>query len=447
LIEISKHSLETAGVLLVSIVSDLADGLRLLAREYHPVSEMAYLGRTEDSLSIASDGYVPALARAEAIGAAAIWVHTHPGNFSSPLPSSHDDVVDTQLAEPFRLRSGSDFYGALILSPRGNGVSFSGHIAADRNAKLQIDRIWMVGDRFHLVHSVRSSTPKILDMFDRNVRAFGGEVQATLNDLTVAIVGCGGTGSAVSEQLVRLGVRKFVLIDPDELSQSNLTRVYGSEANDVGQRKVDIAARHLKAIAPDVSCETIGSMITIAATAKRLIHCDLVFGCTDDNAGRLILSRIPTYLLTPVIDCGVLISSDGDANLLGIDGRITTLLPEYVCLHCRNRIDVARAASEMMTPEERVRMENEGYAPALGRVEPAVVTFTTIVGATAVSELLERLIGYGPTPRPTEVLLRCHEREISTNQAESRSNHYCDPSAGKIGRGVTNPFLDMAWIN
>jgi hypothetical protein len=92
-------------------------------------------------------------------------------------------------------------------------------------------------------------------------------------------------------------------------------------------------------------------------------------------------------------------------------------------------------------------MENEGYAPALGRVEPAVVTFTSIVGATAVSELLERLIGYGPTPRPTEVLLRCHEREVSTNQAESRSNHYCDPSAGKIGRGVTNPFLDMAWIN
>ena len=38
----------------------------------------------------------------------------------------------------------------------------------------------------------------------------------------------GGTGSAVIEQLVRLGVRRLHLFDPDILTASNLTRVYGS---------------------------------------------------------------------------------------------------------------------------------------------------------------------------------------------------------------------------
>lgn len=442
---ISQQPLETAGVLLVAVVNDSEGGLRLLAREYHPVKDDAYLRRQEDCLSIASSGYVSALARAEQLNATAMWVHTHPGDGSSPMPSSHDDVVDTQLAETFRLRSGTDFYGALIFSPLGSGLQFTGHIAVDRGPKLQIDRMWEVGDQFRLTYSARSEKPVAPSMFDRNIRAFGEAVQATLSDLKIGIVGCGGTGSAVAEQLVRLGVRRFIVIDPDTLSQSNLTRVYGSEAQDVGHRKVDVIADHLKKIAPDVACERYASMLTVSSSAKRLISCDLIFGCSDDNAGRLILSRIPSYLLTPVFDCGILLSSDADGNLLGIDGRVTTLLPEYVCLHCRGRIDVARAAAELMTPEERVRLENEGYAPALGRVEPAVVTYTSMVAATAVSELLERLIGYGPSPRPTEVLMRCHEREISTNQAMSRTNHYCDPRAGKVGRGVTEPFLDMAW--
>src|SRR5258707_8404326 len=56
----------------------------------------------------------------------------------------------------------------------------------------------------------------------------------------------------------------------------------------------------------------------------------------------------------------------------------------------------------------------------LGGVEPAVVTFTTSIASAAINELLERLIGFGPSPRPTEVLFRWHEREISTNRSEER---------------------------
>ena len=192
-------------------------------------------------------------------------------------------------------------------------------------------------------------------------------------------------------------------------------------------------------------CDTIQSMVTMESAARNLIACDLVFGCTDDNAGRLVLSRFATYLVTPVIDCGVLLSSDAVGQLTGVNGRVTTLSPGQACLVCRDRVDLARAGSELLTPDERVRREDEGYAPALAQIEPAVVAFTTLVAATAVSELLERLTGYGPEPRPSEVLLRCHEREISTNVAMPREGHYCHPSSCKLGLGITQPFLEQTW--
>ena len=132
-------------------------------------------------------------------------------------------------------------------------------------------------------------------------------------------------------------------------------------------------------------------------------------------------------------------------QLVGIDGRVTVLAPGAACLVCRNRIDLQRAAAEMLAPDEYRRLANEGYAPALSGAEPAVVAFTTQVAAAAVSELLERLVHYGPEPEPTEILLRAHEREVSTNDQDPRVGHYCHPGAHKLGLGVTEPFLEQTW--
>jgi hypothetical protein len=73
------------------------------------------------------------------------------------------------------------------------------------------------------------------------------------------------------------------------------------------------------------------------------------------------------------------------------------------------------------------------------------VTYTTAVAALAVSELLERLIGFGPDPRPSEVLFRGHDRELSTNVCSPRQGHYCDVAVGKVGLGLTEPLLEQTW--
>jgi molybdopterin/thiamine biosynthesis adenylyltransferase len=444
LLRAAEDELETAGVMLANMVASEDGDVRLLATGIRWCPAESYAERYETGLLITSDGYVPALAEADAAGSIALWLHTHPGEGASPQPSHYDKSVDGQLSDVFRLRTDSDYYGAVIVSVLSGQLRFTGHLeSADES--VGIDRLWSVGDRFHLVHHDDHRRGEPDEAFDRNVRAFGGPVQGTLSDLTVGLVGCGGTGSAVAEQLVRLGVRRFILIDPDELSASNVTRVFGSTPARIGDLKVDIIGDLITSIAPDATVLRDNSTLNVQTAARQLIGADVVYGCTDDNAGRMVLSRLASFLITPVIDCGVLLSSGPSGLLEDINGRVTVLTPGVACLVCRGRIDHARAASELLTPQERVRRLDEGYATALPGVEPAVVTFTTAVAAAAVTELIERLVGFGPEPVPSELILRLHDREISTNRLEPQEGHYCDPSAGKFGTGHTEPFLEQMW--
>ena len=98
---------ESACVLLARQVDTPGGNVRLLGRALHWVPDDAYRRRDATGLSIASHGYVPALAAAEADRSVPIWLHTHPGIDSSPKPSKHDELVDQQLADLFRLRAAS----------------------------------------------------------------------------------------------------------------------------------------------------------------------------------------------------------------------------------------------------------------------------------------------------------------------------------------------------
>ncbi len=440
----AREPLETAGVLIVGVAKG-GRGTRLIGRKYIAAPSDGYDQREDDGLVLNPRAWAPALAQAETLGGSALFVHTHPGGI--PEPSRRDEGVDRDLAEPFRIRTGSPVYGSMVMSLTGDapGFAFTCALETAPGSRVDVSELLVVGRRLRAVSAWGADRPHTAPaLFDRQVKAFGGDVQAVLGRLRVGVAGAGGTGSAVLEQLVRLGVRDIVLADPDDLTDSNVTRVYGSRAADVGKAKVDVQRRHLTAIAPDLSLRTLRPGSTYLSTARALAGCDVVFGCTDDEAGRIVLSRLAYYYLIPVIDCGVLLSSDG-GRLLGIDGRVTTMVLGQACLVCRNRVDLARAAAETLDPEQLRARQHEGYAPELAGQEPAVVTYTTSVAALAVGELVERLTGHGPDPAPSELILRLHEREISTNSHAPGAGHFCDPATGRQGAGDVEPFLHWTW--
>ena len=436
---------ETAGIMLAR-VGVLNGSLTLLVREVEFVDDQGYLSRDIGSVKIASQGYVPALKKAAEGGLVPIFFHTHPRG--APRPSKHDDLVDRQLSSVFRLRSRQSHYVSCIFGGTPEATTFTGRVyRADTNDRYeQIDRARVVGRQWRVYESWKGSRQDEVDwgVYDRQVRAFGVEGQHLLGRLKVGVIGAGGTGSAIVEQLVRLGVGSIKIIDFDLVTESNLTRIHESKRQDVGRPKAKVLEAASRRIRRRPAALGIEGNVADQDTARMLTDCDVLFGCTDDHAGRAVLSRLAYWYLMPLIDTGFVITSLQN-RIEGAFGRVTTVAPGEPCLICRGRIDPAMIRNERIGADERLRLSAEGYAPGLGEPDPSVVSYTTLVGSYAVSELLDRLFAIsGYEDPPSEIIIRLHDRKVNGNRIEGNPDHYCSNRA-IWGRGDETPFLAQTW--
>jgi molybdopterin/thiamine biosynthesis adenylyltransferase len=311
----------------------------------------------------------------------------------------------------------------------------------------RLDAVRIIDHRWRLLLAAGPDESDAAAAFDRQIRAFGPDGQRLLARLRVGVVGVGGTGSAVCEQLIRLGVGELIAIDPDVINDdgSNVTRVWGSTLDDIGMHKVDIVARTAQRVGLGTKVTPVRGTINDEAAARLLTDCDVVFGCTDDNRGRVILSRLAVWYLIPVIDMGVKLTST-DGILTGIEGRVTIVGPETGCLQCRGRINSETLQTEVLEPRERAERVAEGYAVGLAERDPAVIAYTTGVAATAISELLARLFNLDDEPPSTELLLRFHRRDIRRNTRTGQSGHWCTDPKNR-GAGDAVPFLGTIWTS
>jgi molybdopterin/thiamine biosynthesis adenylyltransferase len=265
--------------------------------------------------------------------------------------------------------------------------------------------------------------------------------------LRIGIVGNGGTGSAVAEQLIRLGVGRLFLFEGQTLDASNVTRVYGSRLADVDQPKVQIIERLAKEIGFGTEVTLFPKHITSSETAKALRDCDVIFGCTDDVWGRSILSKLAIDYYIPIFDMGVKIDSKG-GSIISVQGRVTTLLPGAACLSCRGRITaegVRTQVIESCNPEQAEELRRQHYAPELQGNAPAVIAFTSAVASTAISELLHRLTGFmGPERVSSEVIHFFDQTRMRANHLTPSSDCYCGDRQ-RWGLGDQQPFLGMLW--
>jgi molybdopterin/thiamine biosynthesis adenylyltransferase len=307
-----------------------------------------------------------------------------------------------------------------------------------------LSRVRIAGNRLKVVAADGSRGAYVAPpQFDRQVRAFGREGQALLNQLKIGVIGAGGTGSAVFEQLVRLGVGNVMLVDDDTVDNTNLSRIHESSAVDLGQAKVDVLARRAAAIGLGGTVTPIQARLRTPEVARRLVDRDLVFGCTDDDFGRAVLSRLAYWYLIPTIDMGFVVDAD-EAGIRDLFGRVTVVAPGTACLVCRRRVDARRVAWESLGSEERRTRVGEGYVPELPDPAPSVVTYTTTVAGLAVNEMLERLFGYGHGDAPSELLLRLADRSLNRSLLPPDPNHYCGDRT-QWARGDEAPMLGLVW--
>lgn len=409
---------------------------RLLVSDVISVRDEHYLVREPLRLSIKSDSYVSAAKAALGQKRSLVFAHSHPGGF--PDFSEQDDAEEPNLVRFFDRRVPGKTHGSLVLVAR-DGLRARVWVGG---GWVAIERIRVVGTGFRFFDHTAGQKPPP-EFFDRQVRAFGKDIQGLLGRLHIGVVGVGGTGSATIEQLVRLGVGTVSIFDHDTFEATNVNRVYGSTSTDGGRLKVEISEGHIAQIGVGTRLLRFGS-ISDEDIAKNLRDCDLVFGCTDNQAPRGILVQLAIRYLIPLIDMGVLVDSH-DGVLRGVDGRVTTFYPGEACLFCRNRISAKTIQQESLPRSERDALAREGYAPELQDRAPAVIPFTTAVASQAVTELLHRLTGFmGRERKATEVLMFFHESKNRLNRIPSGEDCLCSQRQ-LWGRGDGRDFLGLSW--
>lgn len=239
------------------------------------------------------------------------------------------------------------------------------------------------------LHSATTSPLGNTNRYDRQVRAFGAEGQGVLQNLVVGIVGLGGTGSVLAQQLAHLGVGALILIDPDLVEDTNLNRVVGASPGSVGKSKVAIATEMIVGINPHARVEQfVGSALTDPAKIL-LCKANCIFMCTDSHSSRAFLSELAYQYLIPAFDIGVSITAEGE-TVKAITGRIQMLGPGLPCLLCSNSLDPRRIREELMTPTQRAA---DPYFNAGAVAQPAVISINSMAVSLAVTMFLSAFTG------------------------------------------------------
>jgi len=137
--------------------------------------------------------------------------------------------------------------------------------------------------------------------YQRNRHMLSTLQQARLFNSQVAIIGCGGLGGYVLEELARLGVGRLIAIDADCFEEHNLNRQMLSSPSLLGRVKVEVAAQRIAEINPAVVFTPVHAQLDRNNGKDLLAGSDCVVDAVDNVPTRLDLEVICSELNVPVV--------------------------------------------------------------------------------------------------------------------------------------------------
>ena len=155
--------------------------------------------------------------------------------------------------------------------------------------------------------------------------------QQTLQQSRVAVIGCGGLGGYVIEELVRIGVGQLHLFDPDVFAPSNCNRQLNAlsrtPGQTMGQNKAEVAAARSAAIHP--FCALTPFPVDFRTVANEdALQVNVVVDCLDTAQARRDLAALCTHNDIPLVHGAV----NGWYGQVGVqlpgDDLIAHLYPE-----------------------------------------------------------------------------------------------------------------------
>ena len=229
------------------------------------------------------------------------------------------------------------------------------------------------GDEVYILPAVAGGSElsaKELDRFSRQVmlEEIGYTGQLKLKNSKVCVVGTGGLGNPIISRLTAMGVGTLRIVDRDVIELSNLHRQTLFDESDVGQVKVEVAAKKLKKLNTDCKIEALAISVNDYTALDVVEGCDVVIDALDSVNARYALNKACVKFGIPFVT----------GAAVGVSGQVFTILPkESACYYC-------------MFPEL-----NEDTMPtcSIEGVHPSILS---IVGGIEVSEAVKIIIGKKP---------------------------------------------------
>ena len=284
----------------------------------------------------------------------------------------------SKLAEAFSKISENmgDEFKRRVLNDDGTPRSLINIYINGKNAKFAggLDTSLKDGDEVYILPAVAGGSElsaKDLDRYSRQImlEEIGYQGQLKLRNAKVCVVGVGGLGNPITTQLVAMGIGKLRIVDRDVIELSNLHRQTMFDESDVGQVKVETAAKKLQTLNSNVVIEALPISVNDYTALDVVEGCDIVIDALDSVNARYSLNKACIKNNIPFVT----------GAAVGVSGQVFTVIPkESACYHC-----MFPALDEDSMPTCSI----EGVHPSI----------LSIIGGIEVSEAIKIITGKKPS--------------------------------------------------
>ena len=256
----------------------------------------------------------------------------------------------------------------------------------------------------------------------------GQDSNVVLAATRVAIVGLGGGGSHIAQQLAHLGVGNYRLIDPQQIEDSNLNRLVGGTQADVKSEtpKVEIARRQILSIRPWANVET--AQLEWQAADDLIKDAHVVFGCVDGYRQRMYLESAARRFGVPYIDIGMDVT-EVEPGHFAIAGQMILSVPGGPCMRCLGFLT-----------QDRLDREENTYGDA--GINPQVVWTNGTLASVAVGAVVKLITPWFDDPREFEWLELDGNRQTIT-PSEQPEYVLRGPCSHFHARDLGDPFFNL----
>lgn len=426
---------ESAAILLCN--RNEGSRLKLLVKEIIPVPDDECESRKNDFISWPGLYLEKAIDAAETASMSIILVHSHPGGLFEF--SQFDDASDA-ITIPALYQGVNALHGSAIMIPDGR---IRARFYSEGINVQDVDLVSVPGDDICLWR-LDDEVPQ------KEVIAFTSGMTSCFSHLTAAVIGVSGTGSIVAEQVTRLGFGKILLVDDDHIEKKNLNRILNATQEDASHNvsKVEMFAAAVSRIRGENVATAIHSSILAREAVLAVADADVIFCCVDSYQGRMVVDRISSAFLIPLLDVGVIIPThiepEDGLKITDVSGRIDYVKPGGVTLLDREVYTPALLHEEMIAkrqPELYEQQVAQGYITGIQEEAPSVITLNMRAASACVSEFIARCFPFREDPNDhfsrTRFSLSAADEDFYKENAFSKKNNLL------LAEGCNEPLLGM----